>query len=200
MKHWVVRFFIALGALFVLACLGQAVPVQFAFFLLFGWVFYLYRILPQVRLDGWAAITAVACLVLLTTGLHQFASWLYPPLCGSVNGELTCNARSWHARWTAWLIGAVLLMFVAGLACVGVTHQVGWLLSTPEKLVFGSGDAARRAQSTNNLKQIGLALNNYHQEHKSFPPGGTFDPRAANARLASGDLAVSGRTGPLQPA
>ena len=66
-------------------------------------------------------------------------------------------------------------MFVAGIACVGVTHQVSWLLFTPAKLVIVTGDAARRAQSTNNLKQIGLALDSYLQQHNSFPPAGTFD-------------------------
>lgn len=36
-------------------------------------------------------------------------------------------------------------------------------------------EAARRTQSRNNLKQLGLALDNYHDTHQVFPPGGTFD-------------------------
>jgi hypothetical protein len=176
MTRFLVRLFLIIGAFFVLACLGQAVPFEFAFFLVLGWVPYLYRVLPEVRVNGSAAATALVCLLLLTAGSHRFATWLYRQLWGSIETDGS-GVRDWHWRWTVWLIGGILLMFVAGLATTGLTHQVAWLLLTPEKLIVSGGarGAAWRAQSLNNLKQMGMALQGYHQEHKSFPPAVTTD-------------------------
>jgi prepilin-type processing-associated H-X9-DG protein len=167
MRRNVIILLLGAVAFLLLACAGFAVPIDLALSLAFGWISYLRRVVPQVTVDRGGVATGLGCLILLALGSHAFLKWLD----GSIRGP----ERRWQPRWTAAAVAAVVLLFVAGLAAAGVAHQVGWLLTSREPWVSTGMTAADRSQSTNNLKQMGLALHVYSAERGTFPPGGTFD-------------------------
>ena len=69
---------------------------------------------------------------------------------------------------------------IGGLVTGGVGTMMSCLLLPALLLpaVQAAREAARRAQSMNNMKQIGMAVHNFHDTYQSFPPAGADQAEA----------------------
>lgn len=78
--------------------------------------------------------------------------------------------------------GFTLVELLVVIAIIGIL--IGLLLPA----VQAAREAARRMKCSNNLKQLGLAIHNYHETHNCLPPGYIADtefPDAATATAAA---------------
>ncbi|MFO0899457.1 MAG: DUF1559 domain-containing protein [Pirellulales bacterium] len=152
-------------ALFVLACLGFVLPGDLAIGLLFGWIFFLVRVGPQLQVS-WEGVATAALAAGLAWGLGHV---LLQRAAGAVGRPV------WRRANTTALLAAVVLGFVAGIAAVGIAHQLAWLVRSPEPWLHDSFEVRRRIQSINNLKQQALAFHSHYDKHGHAPQAGTFD-------------------------
>lgn len=93
--------------------------------------------------------------------------------------------RARPARPRATARGLTLVELLVVIAVIGI------LVSLLLPAVQAAREAARRTGCANNLRQIGIALHNYHDAHERFPPGGIEHRMMINPRTGR----VYGRAG-----
>jgi Protein of unknown function (DUF1559) len=172
MKRVLIGCGIGLMVLFLLVDLIPSVAFDIALELVAGWRFFLARVLPEVAVNIPALVSGVLCLVLVGAGLHLFLRWVRA-------SRIPCTSeaaqrRPWTLRKTMAVLGVVGLMFVVGLAFVGLYYQAAWLLTAKEP--WSEEIRKAQTQSQNNLHQMTIAAHEYLSTEGTFPPGATADP------------------------
>ena len=132
--------FAILLVLFFLGETGGFFLVEIPFKLAFGWIWFLKDNLEALQPNWLLIAEGLACVMALGAGGHYFSRWLWREMAPA-------EGPAWRARWTVAGLGALLLLFVAGIATIGITHQAAWLFTAPGPLLVDSwGVRARMSE------------------------------------------------------
>ncbi len=167
-------------ALFFLVCTGLIVPiVQMGWMVTTGWYFFLQRTSSEMHIRLGSFIGFGISLLLLLFLTHRTALWLTTARgsdVSSVADEL--SNPTWPFLRSCKLLLVVFSSFIAGVFLVAISHEIVWMMTSKEPMVtWDYPRPARRTQSKNNLKVLGLAFHNYHdlEQTPGFPASATLN-------------------------
>jgi len=171
---------IVVGIIVVLALIaGESYHAQIPTRLLFGWYTFMEMNAASLQPNSRLMLEAAICTVVLGVGGHYFSRWLYLKMAPD-------GAGAWQVRWTVTGLGAVLLLFVAGIATIGITHQTAWLFTAKGPLIVDSwGPRFVLPEVLNSAAPARGAVHDYYVRTGRLPAS------AKVAGMAQADLAMS---------
>lgn len=116
---------------FLTALGGEQYMIEIPLRLATGWYGFLKLNLNAMQPNSTLIAEGVACTVLLAFGGHCFCRWLWARMAPE-------GSQAWRARWTLAGLGSILLLFVAGIATIGITHQAAWLFTMKGPVIIDS--------------------------------------------------------------
>ena len=121
-----------------------------AIVLTFGWVLFLERTVSTITwnwdLVGMSMVASIVILLLV----QKLVGGLFDRVAAS------CNVPwRWSWRWTWTAFTGLLVLFLVGMAVGGITHQVGWMMSTNEPMIESKRGKWRDYA---NMKQLELEI------------------------------------------
>ncbi len=151
------------GALLLLLLCG----FQIGRTLLFGWISFARRVLPAVEVNWSLILIGSGSLVGIILLVHHLGTWFCSERSRSANRNV------WRLRASISLSLLIAVMFCAGLSAVGITHQVAWLIRSPndwmvQRIVRWSlivDDFGLQ----NQLRQLDLGILNYSTRREQLP-------------------------------
>jgi prepilin-type processing-associated H-X9-DG protein len=124
-----------------------------AAYLVFGWVPFLSNTLPRIQVDWPSIVLGAGAFAGFVIGLH----WVARALIGQ-------KGVPWKLRSSLICSSLIVIVFAAGVAVIGVVHQIGWLVTAREPLMVRSVQ-----NGSNNLRFMAIAI-----DGGGIPKGGTF--------------------------
>lgn len=141
---------------------GVVVPlVLFVIRLVFGWLIHAMKALATI-VPTWQGFAAGTLLILATLiALHLLLWACYRQMPG--------NPRKWKLRWSASIMGMLLILFATTCASVGILHHAVWLLKND----------SFRSRIDRNLLMAKVGGNHLAQHLRAYAEahGGNYPPK-----------------------
>jgi len=124
---------IVVGIIVILALLGGGgsylgeIPAR----LLLGWYSFMAMNAQAMQPNALLIVETIVCTILLGVGAHYFCRWLWVR-------TMPDDTRVWRVQWTVAGLAGVLVLFIAGIATIGITHQTAWLFTMKGPMIIDS--------------------------------------------------------------